>query len=61
MSGTKSLTSKFEQEIKDANEVKTSGKKERVWTPHSDDSYTVQTKLKSPQGPPPKRSIASLP
>jgi hypothetical protein len=42
-----------------ANEPK--GKKERVWTPHADDHYQVQTTSKVGGGPPPKKSIADLP
>lgn len=37
------------------------GKKERVWTPHADDHYQVQTATKVGGGPPPKKSIADLP
>ncbi|GAM23191.1 hypothetical protein SAMD00019534_063660 [Acytostelium subglobosum LB1] len=61
---TGKLTSHFENEIQ-KQVVPPPGKKERVWTPHSDDQYQRQTVVKAtgkPAGPPPpKKSISDLP
>ncbi|EGG20330.1 hypothetical protein DFA_07454 [Cavenderia fasciculata] len=60
MSGSaSSLKSHFEKEIERANEP--AGRKERVWTPKSDDSYNRQTTKQVAGGPPPKKSISDLP
>ncbi|KAK5576310.1 hypothetical protein RB653_007451 [Dictyostelium firmibasis] len=62
MTSTHNLKEKFEEEIRQQKEGK--GKKEKVWTPHSDSSYNKQTAVKFSGvqgGPPPKKSLSQLP
>jgi len=60
---TKKLAAKFEEKIKESNWTGPRGQIERVWTPHKDDVYEVQTEKKMvvPTGPPPKKSLKDLP
>lgn len=68
MSGTKGMASMFEKKATDSTKVVTNAKHKKVveWTPHNDGAHTTtgyqrQTDKTDSKGPPPKRSLNSLP
>ena len=68
MSGTKNMASLFEKKAEDSSKTQTNAKHKKVveWTPHNDGAHTntgykKQTQKNDSNGPPPKRSLASLP
>eukprot|EP00013_Stygamoeba_regulata_P018479 CAMPEP_0177669906 /NCGR_PEP_ID=MMETSP0447-20121125/23760_1 /TAXON_ID=0 /ORGANISM="Stygamoeba regulata, Strain BSH-02190019" /LENGTH=71 /DNA_ID=CAMNT_0019176943 /DNA_START=14 /DNA_END=229 /DNA_ORIENTATION=- len=68
--GTRNMAAMFEKAAEDSKKTQTNAKRPvtREWTPnaeaggaHSSTGYRMQTEKKESNGPPPKRSLASLP